>query len=170
MKKILTLLILLSSAFCFSQTAASTFPETTVSLSLSPISLPGNKSTLAGAETDVLINPSNTFALGPTSILGSSMVFTGGRVNVVIKPISTYIQNHSPNLNGYQFQFGVTSSVGVVKPVGSVGNVHWGERAGVFVNYAINGNWGTAVDVQWGNFTGVQSNTWTLAFGPNFHF
>jgi len=148
----------------------SAFPSTTVSFNLSPITLPGVKSTVAGAETDVLLTPSNSFQVGETTLTSSSMIFVGGRGNYVIKSVSDFIQNHSPNLNGYQFQFGFTGSVGVVKPVGVVGNPHWGERGGVFLNYAVNGQWGMGVDAEWGNFPGVQHNTWTFAFGPNFHF
>lgn len=148
----------------------SAFPSTTVTFNLSPITLPGLKSTIAGAETDILISPSNSLSVGETTVTGASMLFVGGRAQYVIKPVSQFIQTHSPNLNGYQFQFGVTSSLGVVKPVDIAGTAHWGERAGVFLNYAINGQWGMGLDTEWGNFPGVQHNTWTLAFGPSFHF
>ena len=172
MKTLFTVLILAFSIASFAQTtpAPSAFPETTVTFNLSPVSLPGVKSTIGGAETDVLIAPSPEFQLGETTLTGSSLLFVGGRGQYTIKPISTWLQNHSPNLNGYQFQFGVTSSLGVVKPIGQTGTAHWGERAGAFVNYAINGQWGMGVDAEWGNFPGVQHNTWTLAFGPDFHF
>jgi hypothetical protein len=174
-KHLFALLLLTALAFAQDQAppapgATSAFPTTTVSLSLSPIMLPGTKGSVAGAETDVMIAPSNSFQLGETTVTGASMLFVGGRGNYVIKPVSTYIQNHSPNLNGYQFQFYLTGSVGVVKPVGSVGAAHWGERAGAGLNYAINGTWGTGLEAQWGNFPGTVHNTWTLAFGPNLHF
>jgi hypothetical protein len=151
-------------------TPPSAFPETTVTLNLSPITLPGLTNTVAGAETDVLISPSPNLSFGESTLASSSMIFAGGRANYVIMPVSTWIQNNSPNLNGYQFQFYVTASLGVVKPVGVSGNPHWGERSGVGLNYAINGQWGAGFDAEWGNFVGVQRNTWTLAFGPNFHF
>jgi hypothetical protein len=172
MKTLLTVLVLSIASLAQTEPAPQTtaFPETSVTFNLAPITLPGLKSTIAGAETDILIAPSNSFSLGETTLTGSTMIFAGGRAQYVIKPVSTWIQTHSPNLNGYQFQFGVTSSLGVVKPVGTVGTPHWGERAGVFLNYALNGQWGLGVDAEWGNFVGVQRNTWTLGVGPNFHF
>lgn len=176
MKKWLLAFAMLT-AVCVAQTCtgsncdfAPAFPTTSTQLTLSPITLPGLTNSVAGAETDVLISPSPMLALGETTLTSTSMVFAGGRFNYVIKPVSTWIQNHSPNLNGYQFQFGLTGSVGVVKPVGNIGSPHWGERAGGFLNYAINGQWGAGVDIEWGNFPGVQHNTWTFAVGPNFHF
>jgi hypothetical protein len=170
MKTLLTLLILSIASFAQTAPTPGAFPETTVTFNLSPVTLPGVKSTIAGAETDILIAPSNSFQLGETTVTGSSMLFAGGRVQYIVKPVSTFIQNHSPNLNGYQFQFGLTGSAGVVKPVDIAGTSHWGERAGVFLNYAINGQWGMGVDAEWGNFPGIVHNTWTLGFGPDFHF
>jgi hypothetical protein len=174
--KYLLAAVILSVAVCFAQAvppapgATAAFPTTTMSLSLTPMTLPGVKGSIAGAETDVMVKPSNTFSVGETTLVNSAMIFVGGRGEYVIAPISTYIQNHSPNLNGYQFQFGLTGSAGVVKPVSSVGAPHWGERAGVFMNYAINGTWGAGIDAEWGNFPGTVHNTWTLAFGPSIHF
>jgi hypothetical protein len=169
---LLAALLLVASAFAQTAPTPTTgaFPETTVTLNLTPIVLPGLSNSQGGAETDIMIAPSNAFAIGESTLVSSSMVFTGGRGNYIIKPLSTWLQNHSPNLNGYQFQFGLTGSLGVVKPISSPGTAHWGERAGVFLNYAINGQWGTGFEAQWGNFPGIQHNTWTLAFGPNFHF
>lgn len=172
---LISVLLVLAVA-SFAQTAPVTppattaFPETSVTFNLAPITLPGLKASVAGAETDVLVAPSPSFQVGETSLASSSMIFEGGRGQYVIKPISTWLQNHSPNLNGYQFQFGLTGSAGVVKPVGAGGTAHWGERAGVFVNYAVSGQWGLGVDAEWGNFPGVAHNTWTLAVGPNLHF
>jgi len=75
-------------------------------------------------------------------------------------------------LNGYQFQLGITASAGVVRtPVGAGVNAsHWGERAGLFLNYAINGTVGLGFEGQWTNLPGYAHTTYSLAFGPNFHF
>lgn len=169
---ILAMTIAVSAQKAAPHTAAnpSAFPETSVSINLAPINLPGLKTSVAGVETDVMIAPSEYLSLGETTIVSPSMVFTGGRYNYQVEAVSSWIQNHSPNLNGYQFQFYLTGSAGVVKPVGSTGTGHWGERAGIGLNYAISGTWGTAFEAQWGNFPGVAHTTWTLAFGPNVHF
>lgn len=174
MKKLIGICLILLSTMMFAQTTptASTgaFPSTMVTVNLAPMALPGNGSTVAGAETDLLMSPSNSFAFGPSTIVSPSMVFLGGKANYYIKPLSTWIQNNSPNWNGYQWQVGPTVSFGTVKPVGVVGNGHYAERAGIVINYAINGSWGTALDLEWGNFVGVKRNTWTISLPVNFHF
>jgi hypothetical protein len=47
---------------------------------------------------------------------------------------------------------------------------HWGERAGGGINYAINGTWGLGAEAQYCKFPGYANNTYSVAFGPNFHF
>lgn len=176
-KYLVTSLVLVG--MMFAQTAPKTgpntdqvpaFPSTTTSINFNPITLPGVKSSVAGMQTDVLIAPSNTFQLGPSTLVNSDMVFAGGKGVYFIQAVSNWIQNHSTNLNGYQWQFGLTGTLGVVKPVGTVGTAHWGESAGVVVNYAVNGTWGMGLDAEWINLPGVQHNGFKLGFGPNLHF
>jgi hypothetical protein len=153
------------------QTQPSAFPETTVSFGLSPITLPGAKTSVAGAETDVFIKITPNFAIGETTLVSADYTFVGGRGNYVIPQFSTWLNNHSPGLNGYQFQLGITGSLGVSRgQLGPNGISHWGERAGMFLNYSFNGTTGLGIESQWCNFPGYAHSTYSIAFGPNFHF
>lgn len=147
------------------------FPTTTINFNLSPITLPGAKTSVTGAETDMKLKITTNTAFGETSVISSDYTFVGGRGDYVIPQFSTWLQNHSPSLNGYQFQLGVTGSLGVVRAqLGPNGVSHWGERAGMFLNYAVSGNMGLGLEAQWTNLPGYVHSSYSLAFGPNFHF
>jgi hypothetical protein len=151
--------------------APSAFQDTTVSFNLTPISLPGAKSTIGGAETDVLLPVSTNNVFGETTIVDSGYEFFGGRYNRKIPAFSKWLNNVSPVLNGYQFELSLTASVGVVDLPGAVpAQHHWGERAGFNLNYSVNGTVGLALEAQWNNFPGYAHNAPSVAFGPNFHF
>jgi hypothetical protein len=155
-----------------SSTAQSAFPTTTYNFNLTPITLPGAKTSVAGAETDVKLKVTNNFALGETTLISGNYSFIGGRGDYVIQSFSKWLQNVSPTLNGYQFQLGLTGSAGVVRtPLAKGANEsHWGERAGMFLNYAVSNNVGLGVEAQWTNLPGYAHSTYSIAFGPNFHF
>lgn len=169
MKCISILAVLLLAVGAFAQTAAApVFSTTSVSMSLTPLSLPGIQgTTLSGAETDVMWNPTPNNAFGETNLISSPGSLIGGRYNRVFPQFSKWFDNLSPNLNGYQLQFGVTTSLGVVK---GGGFSHWGERAGAFLNYGINNTWGIGVEVQANNLPGITHWRPSFVFGPNFHF
>lgn len=152
--------------------APSAFPSSTYNFNLTPITLPGAKTSVAGAETDVKLKITSNFALGETTLISGNYSFIGGRGDYVIQPFSKWLQNISPTLNGYQFQLGVTGSLGVVRtPIAlNVQQSHWGERAGAFLNYAVSSNVGLGVEAQWTNLPGYAHSTYSIAFGPNFHF
>lgn len=155
-----------------STTSSSAFPSTSVTFNLTPVTLPGAKTSLAGAETDAKLKVSTNLAIGETNLIGGDYAFIGERSDYVIPQFSKWLQNTSPTLNGYQFQLGVTQSLGVIRsPVSAGTNAsHWGERAGMFLNYAMNGNTGLGFEAQWCNFPGYAHSTYSIAFGPNFHF
>lgn len=148
------------------------FPTTTVSFNLTPISLPGAKTSVSGAEVDAFLKLTSNISFGETSLISGGYSFIGGRVNYVIPQFSKWLNNTSPTLNGYQFQLGVTGSLGVDRvPTGpGVSASHWGERAGLFLNYAVNGTVGLGMEAQWCNFPGYAQTSYSVAFGPNFHF
>lgn len=167
------LLLFVAGGLAAAQTPSqpSAFQDTTVSFNLTPISLPGAKSTIGGAETDILLPISTNNVLGETTIVDSGYEFFGGRFNRKIPQFSTWLNNQSPVLNGYQFELSLTASVGVVDLPGAVpAQKHWGERAGFNLNYSINGTIGLALEAQWNNFPGYAHNAPSVAFGPNFHF
>ena len=147
------------------------FPSTSVTFNLAPLTLPGAKTSVAGAETDVKVKISTNFDIGETTLVSADYTFVGERSDYVIPQFSKWLQNTSPTLNGYQFQLGVTQSLGVSRgQLGPNGTSHWGERAGAFLNYSFNGTTGLGLEAQWCNFPGYVHNTYSLAFGPNFHF
>lgn len=161
---------ILTSAFTFAQTPPSAFEGTTVTFNLTPISLPGAKQSVTGQETDILLSLTPNNQIGETTLINSSFIFAGGRYNRLFPKISNWLNNVSPNLNGMKFQFGLTGSLGVVKIPGAVSSTHWGERAGVFTNYQISNSWALGFESQWDNFPGYAHNTYSIAFGPAFHF
>lgn len=176
--------MILLSAACWAQTSAppvspqpvapqpSAFPSSTYNFNLNQITLPGAKTSLAGAESDIKIKITTNFSLGESSLISGDYTFIGGRGDYVIPQFSKWLQNVSPTLNGYQFQLGLTGSVGVVRtPVGlGVSQSHWAQRAGLFLNYAVSGNVGLGLEGQWCNLPGYAHTTYSVAFGPNFHF
>lgn len=174
--KYITLFVVLLSIACVAQTAPppapSAFQSTTVTFNLNQITLPGAKQSLAGAEIDAKLKITPNTQIGETSLVAADYSFIGGRGDHVFPGFSKWLNNISPMLNGYQFQLGLTGSVGVVRvPIGAGANAsHWGERAGFFLNYAVSGNTGLAVEGQWCNFPGYAHTTYSVAFGPNFHF
>lgn len=172
---VLALVMILAVSMCaVAQTAPqpSAFPSTTYNFNLTPITLPGARTSVAGAETDVKLKITDNFALGETTLISGDYSFIGGRGDYVIKPFSKWLQSVSPTLNGYQFQLGLTGSVGVVRTPISDGHnqSHWGERSGMFLNYAVSSNVGLGVEAQWTNLPGYAHSTYSVAFGPNFHF
>jgi hypothetical protein len=161
-----------TSAPAPSTPAPTAFPSTTYNFNLTPITLPGAKTSLTGAESDIKIKITPNFDLGETSLIGPDYVFLGGRGDYVIPQFSKWLQNVSPTLNGYQFQLGLTGSIGVIRtPVGvGTSQSHWGQRAGMFLNYSVSGNVGLGLEGQWCNLPGYAHTTYSVAFGPNFHF
>jgi hypothetical protein len=167
LKIALTLAIL--SSLAFGQTPApapSAFSATSISFVLTPITLPGGTSTLAGAETDALVNFTPNDAFGETALISSSS-FIGGRYERNFPQISKWIQNHT-SLTGDNFLAGITVSAGVVE--GS--KEYWGERAGAFLKYAPAGSttFNVGVDIEWNNLGPLGHNIPSVAIGPNFRF
>lgn len=174
---ILAAVLFYSFTPAYAQTPASVpqpsaFPSTTYNFNLTPITLPGTKASIGGAEVDMKIGLTPNFQAGETSLIGADYSFIGGRGDYTIPQFSKWLQNASPTLNGYQFQLGITASAGVIRSPIALGTSqsHWGERAGMFLNYAVSGTTGLGIEAQWCNFPGYANSTYSLAFGPNFHF
>lgn len=150
----------------------SAFQDTTVNFNLSPISLPGAKESVPGAETDIKLNFTTNNVIGETTLISSDYSFIGGRYDRLIPAFQKWLNNLSPSLSGYDFQLGLTGSIGIVRTPLSAGinQEHWGERAGAFLNYKVASAMGLGVEAQWCNFPGYAHNTYSVAVGPNFHF
>lgn len=159
--------VLLLSLVSFAQTAPpSPFAETTYTFGLTPVTLPGGHQTLAGAESDVLINFSANNAVGPTTLISDS-TFVGGRYDRTFPSIGKWIQNHT-ELTGFNFSAYATGSLGVVKGAES----HWGERAGLGIRWAPNGasNFSVAFEAQANNLPGISHWIPSVVVSPQFRF
>ena len=160
---------LLLCAVSFAQTTpppVSAFADTTYSFGLTPITLPGGKTTLAGMENDVMINFTPNNAFGETTLISTSP-FIGGRYDRTIPSVAKWIQNHTA-LTGYNYQFYLTGSLGVVKADTS----HWGERAGAGLRWAPSGvtNFSVAFEVQANNLPGISHWVPSFAVSPQVRF
>jgi hypothetical protein len=172
MKTLVLIAAILASAVCFGQ-QQSAFIDTTYSFGLTPVTLPGVGTTVAGAESDILVSLTPNNDVGPTTLI-SNDTFVGGRYDRVIPQVATWLQNHTA-LTGYNYQFGVTSSLGIVKGAAN----HWGERAGFFLRWAPSGStsFSLAFEVQANHLPGItdqvpKQSSWlpSVALSPTFRF
>jgi hypothetical protein len=164
---IIAMCLVSMTAHAQTQTPVTPFQSTSISFGLSPVTLPGYGTTLAGAETDTLFHFTTNNVVGPT-VLVSSSTFVGGRYNRIFPSVSTWLQNHTA-LTGNQYEVGFTLSGGVVES----GKSQWGGRGGFFINYALNSTWAMGFEVQANYLPGiVGQGKWapSIAVGPNFHF
>lgn len=171
MKIALALTLVLCSALAQAQKSA--FVDTTYNFSLTPITFPGIGTTLAGAETDILVSLTPNNAVGPSTLI-SNDTFVGGRYDRTIPQVATWLQNHTA-LNGYNFAFYATGSLGVVKGVEN----HWGERAGLGLRWAPAGStsFSVAFEAQANKLPGITDtipghSSWmpSVVVSPQFRF
>jgi hypothetical protein len=147
-------------------TPPSPFADTTYSFGLTPITLPGASQTLAGAETDILINVTPNNAFGQSTLISTSP-FIGGRYDRTIPQVGKWLQEHTA-LTGFNFQAYVTGSLGIVKAE----RTHWGERAGLGLRWAPNGatNFSVAFEAQANNLPGISRWIPSISVSPQFRF
>ena len=164
--------VLVSVAALGQTTPPSAFATTSFTFNLSPISLPNIGTSLSGAETDAMFNFTTNNQFGTTSLIGAS-TFVGGRYDHTFPSVANYLQNHTA-LTGGNFQFGVSSSLGVVK---AQFKTFWGGRAGLFLRYAPAGsqNFNIGFEAQANylpEYASATSPHWipSIAIGPNFRF
>jgi hypothetical protein len=170
MKKVtLVLLAVFATSLCFAQTASTTY-----TFALAPVSVPGLGQTVAGTEAIVAVQISNSVSLGETNIIapGNNFQYFGGRGFYQIDWLSKKLNNISPTLNGLQFQFIPTLSVGVGRITAPVTQQHIGFTAGGIVNYRFgaSGTWALGGKVEYAKFPGLKNNGWIASFGPSLHF
>jgi hypothetical protein len=171
----LAFLCLAASLAGFAQTAApaapaSAFPTTTFSVSLTPISLPGGRTSVMGTENGVALAITPKFTAQNFNIVSTTFNYFALGGKYFIPSLSKALNNASPTLKGFNFQFYLTANVGAVKVLGGPPAGHWGETVGGGINYALNGSVGLGVEAQYAKLPGYGNNTYLVAFGPNFHF
>lgn len=173
-----------SLLFAFSLHAQSSTPTTpstptglsTFALTATPVALPGNHQTVAGTIAGLTFTPTQNFDLREDNILVPGQNFQGyfGGFNYRLPAISTAVNNVSPNLNGYRFQFYLTASMGVdrITPPNENTAQHYAFLAGGGVNYMLTsgGMWTLGVEIRYAKFPGLANNTAIVSLGPSIHF
>lgn len=163
----------------FAQSTPAAPQVQTFSLTSTAMALPNGKSTVAGTDTGFTFTPTTNFDLREDNVITPSIgstsfsAFLGG-FNYRLPVLSTKLNNVSPNLNGYRFQFYLTGSAGVDRVTDASGNTreHYAFLVGGGVQYDLtqSGSWTLGGEVRYAKFPGLASNTAIVSFGPQFHF
>jgi hypothetical protein len=151
-------------------------PVSAFSLTAQPVSLPGGKSTIVGMITGLTFTPTPNLDLREDNILAAGnnvQVFAGG-FNYRLPVLSSKLNNVSPNLNGYRFQFYITASVGVdrITQVDGTTAQHYAVLAGGGLNYDVTGSgrWTFGGEVRYAKLPGFANSTAIVSVGPSLHF
>jgi len=150
--------------------APSAFPSTNFSVILTPTQLPGGKSSVTGTMNGASITVTPNLDVENLNVISTSFNYFSGGAKYFFPSLSKALNNASPTLNGYNFQFYLTGTLGSVRVLGGPQGGHWGETIGGGINYALNGSVGLGVEAQYAKLPGYANNTYLVAFGPNFHF
>ena len=112
----------------------------TFNLTVTPIVLPGNQQTVAGAMIGGTFNLTPNVALRETNLLAPGNNFSGyyGGVNYNIPKLANAINNASTTINGFNLMPYVTASAGVgrVTPSSGPTQSHYSAMGGAGLAYA----------------------------------
>lgn len=143
---------------------------TSFTVSLSPFTAPGGKSSVSGIESGMALKLTQNFDVREENITATGFQFYGAGVNYHLPALSKILNNASPNINGLQFDFYLTGALGAsLTPSGPPGG-HWAERVGGGFNYSLNKTWSLGTEIQYLKAPGYQNNAYTLLVGPIIHF
>lgn len=168
---------LLFSLLLFAGTAAAQ-STTSFTTTLSAVSLPGSGGqTMAGslAGLDLAVTPN--FSLRQTTLVSSGAQTNGyfGGGAYTLAPLSKKLNNASPNLNGFDFQFQIDAGAGELRVSDAKGAVHtsWAGLFGGTVSYKIKGSntWSLGVKIEDLFASSLpHKNNLLIALGPSIHF
>ena len=150
--------------------APSAFSSTTFAINLTPVTLPGGKTSVTGTVNGAAVTITPNFDAKNFNLISTTFNYFSFGGNYRLPALSKWLNNVSPTINGLNVQFYLTGTVGAVKVLGGPQGGHWGETVGGGVNYAVNGALGLGAEAQYAKLPGYANNTWLVAFGPNFHF
>lgn len=177
MKKLVLLLAVLAMSMgAHAQNVAVAAPTFTFNVTAAPISLPGNRTTVAGLEAGlgVVITPNVQFISDNLAAPGNNFSLYGfGEVQHFPK-LSTWINNKSANLSGTQLDFYLKTVIGVDRVADSSGRTynHFAVMAGPGFNYKVAGSntFTLGVEVKYLKAPGFANNTLVIEAGPAIHF
>jgi hypothetical protein len=149
-------------------------PVNTFTLTATPLALPSGQSTFMGTDAGFTFTPTQNFDLREDNLVAPSANFTAffGGFNYRLPVLSTKLNNVSPNLNGYRFQFYITASAGVDRIAAATTREHYSFLAGGGVQYDLTGSgtWTLGGEVRYAKLPGLANNTAIVTFGPSIHF
>lgn len=140
------------------------------------ISLPGNKSTVAGTDAGMALTVTPNFDIRDENIVSSNMQYYGGGFNYRLPSIAKWINNGSAtNFPALDFKFYLDGTFGMVSAPASsgVGSAqHYGFTAGGGVLYQIAGSqtWALGAEINYAKFPGYNNNTFVVKVGPSISF
>jgi len=172
-KAISVLMFLFLASVLHAQTPAP--PLAMFSLTAQPVALPGNHQTVAGTVAGVTFTPTANFDLREDNILAPGQNFQGffGGFNYRLPAISTKLNNVSPNVNGYRFDFYITASAGVDRitlPTNTAQHYAFLAGGGITYDLTNSGTWTLGVEVRYAKLPGLANNTAIVSVGPAWHF
>jgi hypothetical protein len=176
---LLVLFLAMLCLFCAIDSFGQSLPvgsTSTFTMSSTAVSLPGGKSTVAGTDTQMLLNITPSFSLRDSNFIspiGNGFQYFGGGFRYNLNNLSKNLNNMSTTLNGFRFQFYFTGTVGVDRvTVSNTTKQHYGTTIGGGVSYALTstGTWQLGAEVEYAKFPGLNNNTAIVKLGPSIHF
>lgn len=142
---------------------------TSFAMNLTPVTLPGGHTTLAGISSGVAFTISPNFDVKNLNIAASNLQYYSAGFNYRLPVISKALNNVSPNINFLAFQPYVNATVGADYAYGQSSS-HYALTAGGGVDYYLNNTWSFGAEADYAKFPGFNNNTVLIFFGPKWHF
>ena len=178
MNRVLKIVLLVAVLFSAIPALAQNAPvnQETFSLTAQPVALPGGGHTVAGTVAGFTFSPTPNVDLRSDNIFVAGSGFKGffGGFNYRLPILSTKLNNVSPNVSGFRFQFYLTASAGIDQITSGSGKTqqHYAFLAGGGVNYDLtaSGKFSFGAEVRYAKLPGLANNTAIVSVGPAFHF
>lgn len=143
--------------------------STSFTMNLTPVTLPGNKTTLTGVSSGIAFTVTPNFDVKELNLNSSGDSYYGFGANYRLPIISTALNNVSPNINFLAFQFYLNGTVGANYGPGATQS-HWSETVGGGVDYYINNTWSFGGEADYAHLVGYNNKALILFIGPKLHF
>jgi len=163
-------------AFSLPVSAQTTTPTTKLfSVASQASSLSANGQTVIANITEPTVSVTDKLDLKFVTVQAPAVNFAyyGGGFNYTFPSFGQKINNASPTINGLRLEISLTGSVGIDRiSHGSTTEQHYAYMVGGRAYYSLtsSGNYQLGGGVEYGHFTGLQSNTKLFYFGPKITF